>query len=450
MSKGAVLHHPDYVAASVPWKSGRPFEIFVDASDYGWSAVLCQRPKPHAAPKIIHIISKAFSDTQLRWSAMERELYALWQGVVGFERLIRGFKVYVYMDHKNSLYHEALIDNRRIAKKMLNWALEIQHFNIVRVWIRGEANILADAPSRAPWGCKLMEHLPLADMPLRELIRKMYREPEAFERDVEAARQKKGQTAEWKPMDGDGDEPAVMDLPQGFVTPQFGMTPDFGSLEGDAGEESAAAGREAFKALCQERVGAAYEVEAEGLTKGACIQSPLGVYPAWPMWQQDECTEKVAVTFGRTAANDYLPLPMNTGDVPWMIERIKDNAQHYYIVRWPKMVLFNNGERKASIWFSVGRFGSDEAALKAAWRYFSDRFRGIYSPEEEVDIEGNEIPPRNHRGGPISETDADGIVFHGDGSHRFTRWTSFGKPIGSKFKVVCWQKHNVRRAIQGL
>ena len=67
---------------------------------------------------------------------MERELYALWQGVVGFERLIRGFKVYVYMDHKNNLYHEALLDNRRIAKKMLNWALELQHFNIVRVWMR--------------------------------------------------------------------------------------------------------------------------------------------------------------------------------------------------------------------------------------------------------------------------------------------------------------------------
>jgi hypothetical protein len=91
--KGAVLHHPDYVAASVPWESGRPFEIFVDASDYGWSVVLCQRPKPHAAPKIICIHAKAFSDTQLRWSAMERELYAMWQGVTSLERLIRGFKV---------------------------------------------------------------------------------------------------------------------------------------------------------------------------------------------------------------------------------------------------------------------------------------------------------------------------------------------------------------------
>ena len=28
--------------------------------------------------------------------------------------------------------------------------LELQQYNISRVWIRGEANILADAPSRAP------------------------------------------------------------------------------------------------------------------------------------------------------------------------------------------------------------------------------------------------------------------------------------------------------------
>ena len=34
---------------------------------------------------------------------------------------------------------------------MSNGALELQCFDIVRVWIRGEANILADAPSRAPW-----------------------------------------------------------------------------------------------------------------------------------------------------------------------------------------------------------------------------------------------------------------------------------------------------------
>ena len=79
---------------------------------------------------------------------MERELYALWQGVTQHDRLIKGFKIYVYIDHKNNLFTEAQLDNRRRGKKMSNWALELQQFNICRVWIRGEATILADAHKR--------------------------------------------------------------------------------------------------------------------------------------------------------------------------------------------------------------------------------------------------------------------------------------------------------------
>ena len=154
--------------------------MFLDASDYGWAATLCQRPEPLKAPKVISIVAKGFTDVQQRWSAMERELYALWQGVVGFDRRIRGFCVYVYMDHKNNLYTEAQLDNRRRSKKMSNWALELQQYNIVRSWIRGEANILADAPSRAPWEAALARHLPIPDLPLRELIRKMYASPDAW------------------------------------------------------------------------------------------------------------------------------------------------------------------------------------------------------------------------------------------------------------------------------
>ena len=74
------MRHIDYEAAANPEASGRPLELFIDASDYGWAAVLTQRLKPHEAPKIISMITKSFNDTQLAWSAMERELYALWQG----------------------------------------------------------------------------------------------------------------------------------------------------------------------------------------------------------------------------------------------------------------------------------------------------------------------------------------------------------------------------------
>ena len=63
--------------------------MFVDASDNGWCATLCQRLEPHKTPKIISIIAKPFTDAQLRWPAMERELHALWQGEGGPEVVSR-------------------------------------------------------------------------------------------------------------------------------------------------------------------------------------------------------------------------------------------------------------------------------------------------------------------------------------------------------------------------
>ena len=164
MAENVCVHHVDYEAAARPEVSGRPYEMFIDASDFGWCAVLCQRPTPGKAPKIVAIVAKAFTDVQQRWSAMERELYALWQGVVTHERYIKGFRCYCYIDHKNNIFSDAQLDNRRRSKKMSNWALELQQFNIVRIWIRGEANILADAPSRAPWESRLAQFMPIPDM----------------------------------------------------------------------------------------------------------------------------------------------------------------------------------------------------------------------------------------------------------------------------------------------
>ena len=77
-------------------------EIFIHASDYSWAATLCQRIEPLAAPSVIAIVVKGFTDVQQRWSAMERELFALWQGVPTHDRLIRGFKVYCYIEDKSN------------------------------------------------------------------------------------------------------------------------------------------------------------------------------------------------------------------------------------------------------------------------------------------------------------------------------------------------------------
>ena len=180
-----MLHHPRLDEAAHPAESGCPFEMFIDASDYAWATVLTQREVPHGAPKIVSIKGKSFDSTQQRWSAMERELYASWQGIVQHESLIKGFKVYAYIDHKNNIFSEAQLDNRRRSKNMSNWALGLQQFDVVRVWIKGEANVLSDAPSRAPWEDALANNLPApCDMPLQRIISEMYTSPAEFAQKV--------------------------------------------------------------------------------------------------------------------------------------------------------------------------------------------------------------------------------------------------------------------------
>ena len=87
------------------------------------------------APRVVSIVARAFDDAQLRWSAMERELYALWQAVVGHEKMIRGLLTFVYIDHKNNLFNAAMLGNKRIAKKVSGWALELQWFNLSLIHI---------------------------------------------------------------------------------------------------------------------------------------------------------------------------------------------------------------------------------------------------------------------------------------------------------------------------
>ena len=72
---------------------------------------------------------------------------------------------------------------------------------MVRVWIRGEVNILGDAPSRAPWKTEAAQHLPIPDKPLRECVHQMYQSPEEFDLLVcDRAREMLGDEPQWKTL----------------------------------------------------------------------------------------------------------------------------------------------------------------------------------------------------------------------------------------------------------
>ena len=47
--------------------------------------------------------------------------------------------------------------------------------------LRGGANVLGDAPSRAPWEVEVAEHLPVPNQSVKELIKMMYTTPEELE-----------------------------------------------------------------------------------------------------------------------------------------------------------------------------------------------------------------------------------------------------------------------------
>ena len=51
----APLTNPDYEAARDYIKTGRPFMLFVDASDYGYAAVLCKAEEVHGTPRPIAV-----------------------------------------------------------------------------------------------------------------------------------------------------------------------------------------------------------------------------------------------------------------------------------------------------------------------------------------------------------------------------------------------------------
>ena len=70
-----MLTVPGWKAAARPWDSGRPLEIYIDASDTAWCAVLCQRTKAGGTPRPFALVARAFDDAATRWYTFEREFF---------------------------------------------------------------------------------------------------------------------------------------------------------------------------------------------------------------------------------------------------------------------------------------------------------------------------------------------------------------------------------------
>ena len=118
-----------------------PVYLHTDASDYGVGAYLFQVVNGIEYP--IMFLSQTFKAEQKRWSAADKECYAIVFAFKHLEHLIRDRYFILRTDHKNLTYL-----NLENSGKIRRWKLLIQEFNCGVEHIVGVLNFVADDFSR--------------------------------------------------------------------------------------------------------------------------------------------------------------------------------------------------------------------------------------------------------------------------------------------------------------
>ena len=198
----ATLVQPDWQAAAQPWKSGRPFLIFIDASSVAWCSALCQQDKAGGPPRIIAFVSRGFDKLAQNWSAFEREFAAFRDGYEAMHKYVTGFPVFVLFDHKNIERAEVVLTNRRASKKLINWVADCQPMlhSVHRLWIDGKSNVITDAGSRAGWVDKVARFVALPVQSVLQTIKEMFTAPDELAKKCEQRNRDLG-NPKWSPID---------------------------------------------------------------------------------------------------------------------------------------------------------------------------------------------------------------------------------------------------------
>ena len=118
--------------------------LITDASDYGAGAVLSQEDKD-GTRRMIGAASRSFTETEKRYTTIEKEALAVVWGLEKCNYYICGAPILVETDHKPLI---SLLGNKEIEKvpiriqryriRLMKYAVEMKH-------ISGKDNISADA-----------------------------------------------------------------------------------------------------------------------------------------------------------------------------------------------------------------------------------------------------------------------------------------------------------------
>uniref|UniRef100_A0A8C5E2N5 ribonuclease H n=1 Tax=Gouania willdenowi TaxID=441366 RepID=A0A8C5E2N5_GOUWI len=124
----------------------RPFKVAVDACDSGVGAVLLQ-DDGEGVEHPVSFFSKKLNRHQRWYSTIEKEALALIMALEHFEVYVgcSSVPVVIYTDHNPLVFLDRMRNKNR---RLMNWSLRLQQFNLVITHIRGCDNVIADALSR--------------------------------------------------------------------------------------------------------------------------------------------------------------------------------------------------------------------------------------------------------------------------------------------------------------
>jgi transposase InsO family protein len=118
-----------------------PITLCTDASDYGAGGYLYQTVD--GVDKPIAFLSKAFVGTQLKWSTIQKEAYAIFYCCKELQHLLSDRKFRILTDHRNLLYLKTSSN-----PVIVRWAITLSELDFTLGFIAGTDNIVADSMSR--------------------------------------------------------------------------------------------------------------------------------------------------------------------------------------------------------------------------------------------------------------------------------------------------------------
>ena len=141
--KNIICHFPVLRAPNFNY----PFSLAVDASDEAAGAVLLQKDDHDDIDHPVAYFSKKFNDHQRNYSTIEKELLAMILSLQHFDVYVGAGKkpLTIYTDHNPLVFLKKMKNKNR---RLLNWNLILQEYDIIIKHIKGIDNVIADCLSR--------------------------------------------------------------------------------------------------------------------------------------------------------------------------------------------------------------------------------------------------------------------------------------------------------------